>query len=130
MAEGKAATRQLTCLAVIGVGVVLGAAWGVPRLLEKDPTALVAFAGGPLLAAAVYAVWRRRSGVGPQRPQMALLALIMGPLLGTLGWGVTRLVDRTTTAAEQMQMLGGFALLGALAGGIVAVALVVGSWFR
>ena len=132
-AVGKAASQQLTSLAVIGVGLMLGAAWGVPRVVGKDPIALVAFASGPLLAAVVYAIWRRRSGTLPAtgpRPPMGLLALLLGPLLGTLGWGVYGLIDTTATTAEQMEMLGGFALLGALAGGIVALALAVLAWFR
>ena len=128
---GKAASQQLTSLAVIGVGLMLGSAWGVPRVVGKDPVALVAFASGPLLAAVVYAIWRRRSGTLPTAgPRPVLLALLVGPLLGTLGWGVYGLIDTTATPAEQMEMLGGFALLGALAGGIAALALAVLAWFR
>ena len=132
-AVGKAAAQQLTSLAVIGIGLMLGAVWGVPRVVGKDSMGLVVVAGGPLLAALVYAIWRRRSGTlssaGP-RPRMVLLALLLGPLLGTLGWGAYGLIGTTATPAEQMEMLGGFALLGALAGGIVALALAVLAWFR
>ena len=130
---GKAARQQLTSLAVIGIGLMLGAVWGLPRVVGKESTALVAFAGGPLVAAVVYAIWRRRSGVSPTagpRPRMVLVALLLGPLLGALAWGFYCLLDTTTTPAEQMEMLGGFALLGALAGGIVALALAVLAWIR
>ncbi|MEE3371460.1 MAG: hypothetical protein VX346_19160 [Planctomycetota bacterium] len=130
---GKAAAQQLTLLAVIGVGLLLGAAWGLPRVVGKDATALLAFGGGPILAAAVYAIWRRRAGISaaaPPRPRNVLLVLLMGPLLGALGWGLNRLVDTVTAPAEQMQMLTAFVVLGALAGAILAVALAVGSWLK
>lgn len=130
---GKPAGQQLTLLAVIGVGLLLGAAWGVPRVVGKDSTALLGFGGGPILAAAVYTIWRRRAGnasAAPPRPRMVLLVLLMGPLLGMLGWGINWLVDATTGPAEQFQMLAGFVALGGLAGAIVALALAVRSWFK
>ena len=130
-AVGKAAAQRLTSLAVIASGLVLGAVWGVPRVVEKESTALLAFAGGPLLAGVVYAIWRRRSGMSSSAgPRTALVALLLGPLLGGLAWCFYGLLDTTTTPAEQMEMLGGFALLGALAGGIVALALAVLAWIR
>ena len=129
MAGDKAAAKHLSYLAVMGVGLLVGAVWGVPQMLRKETTGLLAIGGGPLLAAVVYGIWRGRlrgASTGRSPRQLALCSL----LLGCLAWGILYLLDPTPSPADQLGMFGALAFLGALAGGIIAAAMAVTSRFK
>ena len=131
-----ARSNHVGYLLAIVVGLAIGGWWGTPLVRSKNGLGFAWIAIGPLLTVFLYGGWRgyqRASwGVKPglQRRRAALLALIAGPLLGTLAWVLWWLTSPVTTPAEGVQMLTALMALGALAGAIVATALGVASWFK
>ena len=131
-----ARSNHVGYLLAIVVGLAIGGWWGAPLVRSKNGLGFAWIAIGPLLTVFLYGAWRgyqRASWGGKpglQRRRAALLALIAGPLLGTLAWVLVWLASPVTTPAERVQMLTALIALGALAGAIVATALGVASWFK